>query len=222
VDDVESNIEMIENLLYGQDISVERAYSGEWALEILDNYRPDLILLDLKLTGMNGFQVAQKIKENPYTKHIPVIACTATVTESDKIENSGLFDAIVFKPIVRNILFLKLAQFLPCRKMDIPSKTEEEKSLRNMDMEKIPALLKTMEKNILPEWNTIKDDLIIYDIEAFADLLHKRTQSFHCELIEDYVIRLKEFIESFDVENLESCIQSFPQLLESIRNLQKS
>ncbi len=87
VDDVESNIDILIETLDGEyEISV--AMDGESALESVETEMPDLILLDIMMPGMNGYEVCRTLKENPATKHIPIIFLTAMVDEAN--EEKGL------------------------------------------------------------------------------------------------------------------------------------
>jgi len=85
VDDTEANIDMILAILKSYDVIP--ATSGEDALSLLDEEKVDLILLDILMPEMDGFEVCQKLKDNPATKDIPVIFITAKEDE-DSIEKA--------------------------------------------------------------------------------------------------------------------------------------
>ena len=76
VDDQPNNLKLIANVL-GQEYSLSIANSGINALKMLENGVPDLILLDVMMPEMDGFEVCKKIKENENTKNIPIIFLTA-------------------------------------------------------------------------------------------------------------------------------------------------
>lgn len=93
VDDMDSNLEILGSCLK-KLYEVRYASSGEDALHILNNdHTPDLILLDIEMPKMNGFEVLEKLKTNPKTEHIPVIF----VTGHDDIKNEerGLINGAV-------------------------------------------------------------------------------------------------------------------------------
>lgn len=76
VDVTEENIEILVELLSElYDISV--VLDGESAMEMIDQEMPDLILLDIMMPGIDGYEVCKKIKSNPETGHIPIIFLTA-------------------------------------------------------------------------------------------------------------------------------------------------
>lgn len=84
VDDEPENIQLLGNLLKERNYKVEFATSGEEAIDWMCNAPFDLVLLDVMMPGMDGFDVCRKIKSDVTTKHIPVIFLTAR-TESEDI-----------------------------------------------------------------------------------------------------------------------------------------
>lgn len=85
VDDVEQNRELLEAHLISEGYQVETACGGPEALEAVETKPPDLILLDIQMPGMNGYQVCEKIKKGENTRLIPVVMITALRELEDKI-----------------------------------------------------------------------------------------------------------------------------------------
>ncbi len=83
VDDEPKNIQLLANILNAKGYEVEFATSGELALEWTASRPFDLILLDIMMEGMDGFQVCQKLKASPETQEIPVIFLTAKAEIKD-------------------------------------------------------------------------------------------------------------------------------------------
>jgi CheY-like chemotaxis protein len=84
VEDNPMNMELAVDLLKLQGYEVLSAQTGREALEILDREELDLILMDVQLPGMDGLTVTERIKENPKTRHIPVVALTAFAMKGDE------------------------------------------------------------------------------------------------------------------------------------------
>lgn len=78
VDDMEENLRLLEMLLAPQGYRIRTAKTGSEALESLNETPPDVILLDLVMPGVNGYDVCRAIKEDPRFRHIPVIMLTGT------------------------------------------------------------------------------------------------------------------------------------------------
>ena len=77
VDDNEQNLELLQAYLEDVDCRVLAAYSGAQAMKIIRQERPDLILLDVMMPEMSGFEVCRQVRNDPDIKHIPVIMVTA-------------------------------------------------------------------------------------------------------------------------------------------------
>jgi len=100
VDDDETNLKYLMIRLTQAGFEVTQASSGDEALQILNSYKPDLILLDIKMPGMDGFEVCRKVKTMEETEDIPIIFLTALSDTVDKINGfeAGGVDYIT-KPI---------------------------------------------------------------------------------------------------------------------------
>jgi len=100
VDDNEQNLELLEAYLEEVDCETVSAYDGPEAMEIITRQKPDLILLDVMMPKMSGFEVCKRVKNNPATANIPVIMVTA-LNEFGDIErgiDSGT-DDFLSKPV---------------------------------------------------------------------------------------------------------------------------
>lgn len=99
VDDTPENIEVLVNTL-NQDYKVKAAINGEKALEIIHKAPPDIILLDIMMPGIDGYEVCERLKADPTTRHIPILFITAKIGLQDELKGLelGAVDYIV-KPV---------------------------------------------------------------------------------------------------------------------------
>ncbi|MCF7791762.1 MAG: response regulator [Victivallales bacterium] len=113
VDDEEDIVDFLKYNLEKQGYAIFSACSGEECLKIIERKTPDLILLDIMMSGISGIEVCQKLKKNQKTKDIPVIMLTAKTTENDIVSglDSGADDYIV-KPFSMNILNARIKVLL--------------------------------------------------------------------------------------------------------------
>lgn len=86
VDDQPDNLRALSAILNGQGYKVRKAISGEIALDAIANFPPDLILLDVKMPGMNGYEVCAALKADPTTRQIPIIFLSALDDTADKMK----------------------------------------------------------------------------------------------------------------------------------------
>lgn len=112
VDDTESNIDMLVEVL-SDDYEISVAMDGKSALEIVEEDPPDLILLDIMMPDMNGFEVCQQLKAEEATKHIPIVFLSSDTDAASREKGLrlGAVDYII-KPIDREIILLKIRKHL--------------------------------------------------------------------------------------------------------------
>lgn len=84
VDDEPNIVLILEFLLQREGYHVEKAYNGLQALELADTFQPDIIVLDVMMPGMDGFEVARKMRSNPVLESAKIVFLTAKGTQRDK------------------------------------------------------------------------------------------------------------------------------------------
>lgn len=114
VEDEEDNLLFIAHALIYLQRTFITATTGQQALKLATKYKIDLILLDLRLPDLSGFDLARLLKQNPVTKNVPIIATSALVREIDleRAMEAGCADYLK-KPYLISDLDRKLRQFLP-------------------------------------------------------------------------------------------------------------
>jgi CheY-like chemotaxis protein len=112
VEDVEFNRDLMVQLLEDR-YEVLTATDGAQGVELAERERPDLILMDLSLPNIDGWEATRRLKANPASRSIPVIALSAHAMTGDeeKARQSGC-DDYISKPIDEDLLFEKIAKFL--------------------------------------------------------------------------------------------------------------
>ncbi len=114
VEDQEDNRQIIRDMLAATDYEITEAETGEQALAAIVKRRPDLILMDIQLPIMDGYEATRRIKADPALKAIPIIAVTsyALSGEEQKARAAGC-DDYVPKPYSPRQLLAKIRQYLP-------------------------------------------------------------------------------------------------------------
>ncbi len=117
VDDILPNVKLLEAKLRNEYYEVFTATSGEEALNIANEHHPDLVLLDIMMPGMDGYEVCSRLKDNPELAHIPVVMVTALTDPDDKVRGLEVgAEDFISKPIndialmarVRSLVRLKM------------------------------------------------------------------------------------------------------------------
>src|SRR4051794_11964761 len=117
VDDVPANVRLLEARLSAEYFSVVTAAGGNEALAICERAECDIVLLDVMMPDMDGFEVCRRIKSNPATQHLPVVMVTALDQASDRVKGlEAGADDFLTKPVsdvaliarVRSLVRLKM------------------------------------------------------------------------------------------------------------------
>ncbi|MCH2144731.1 MAG: response regulator [Phycisphaerales bacterium] len=113
VDDNQQNLELIQAYLESLPVEIETARDGVEAIEAIERERPDLILLDVMMPRMSGFEVCQKLKSNTETRDIVVIMVTALheVADYERAVESGT-DDFLSKPVNKLELLTRVRSLL--------------------------------------------------------------------------------------------------------------
>ena len=113
VDDNQQNLELLQAYLEDMDCQTIPAYDGQQALNLINKQLPDLILLDIMMPKMSGFEVCRRIKGSPKTKNIPIIMVTA-LNEFGDIERAveAGTDDFISKPINKLELLTRVKTML--------------------------------------------------------------------------------------------------------------
>ena len=128
VDDVMSNVLLLKVLLTNEKFAIATANNGQQALEQVDKEHPDLVLLDVMMPDLSGFEVAQRLKSNPDTADIPIIFLTALNSTTDIVKGFQVgANDFISKPFNKEELIIRVTHqiSLVAAKRIILNKTEE-------------------------------------------------------------------------------------------------
>ena len=128
VDDVMSNVLLLKVLLTNEKFAIATVSNGRQALEQVEKENPDLVLLDVMMPDMSGFEVAQHLKSNPNTADIPIIFLTALNSTADIVKGFQVgANDFISKPFNKEELIIRVTHqiSLVAAKRLILSKTEE-------------------------------------------------------------------------------------------------
>lgn len=148
-DDAEINVRILESILRDSGYTFLKAFSGEQVLDILRNHEAAVILLDVKMPGMDGFQIAEKIRADDKTKDIPIVFITAEMKDKEYLIRGYALKAVdyILKPFDPNMLKTRVALLVELylnkievrRQTDLLRRSEAELrdllTLRNLELQ---------------------------------------------------------------------------------------
>lgn len=207
VDDVAFNRELAKSFLGMFNFTVLEAKNGNEGVTVARLYKPDLILMDLRMPQMTGYQAVEILKKFPETKEITCIAFTASSMRHDEELIHSLFDGFLMKPITRNELIDCLMKWLPHHVSEpqpgSEAAKESEPACHDLPVVHDPKLEQLKEEitaRILPD---LKKLLIYLDSDVFDNLMANMLdvcQRYNIYHFEQVLALLKAASENYDFE----------------------
>lgn len=131
VDDVPANLKLLEAKLMAEYFGVLQASSGPEALEMAVREKPDIILLDVMMPGMDGFEVCRRLRAMPETSHVPIIMVTALDQQKDRVEGlEAGADDFLTKPVDDVALFARVKSLVRLKMLTDELRMREETGQR--------------------------------------------------------------------------------------------
>ena len=217
VDDLEPNVKLLEAKLRAEYFDVLGAYSGAEAIALAVQEQPDIILLDVMMPGMDGFETCRRLKASPETMHIPVVMVTALDQQADRV--AGLeagADDFLTKPVEDLALFARVRSLTRLKMMtdELRARYATGKGLGvvdNIDVEDESDdarvfIIDDNEEQIERLKNALGEDKFVIDNEEDPEVALGRARSGSYDLL---IVNLS--IEAMDPLRLCSSIRSFEE-----------
>ncbi|MGE0826388.1 MAG: response regulator [Candidatus Binatia bacterium] len=114
IEDEEDNRRIVRDLFTSVGYEIIEAVTGEEGVTAAETHRPDLILMDIQLPGLDGYEATRRIKADPALRHIPIIVVTSYALSGDDVKAFAAgCDAYVSKPFSPRALLAKVREYLP-------------------------------------------------------------------------------------------------------------
>lgn len=221
VDDVADNRELLAGYLTSFEFQIIEAENGKQAVDLAQQYRPDLILMDMKMPVMDGWQATRQIKAGAGTASIPVIAVTASAMKNTELHIRKVCDGYIRKPVERDVLLREISRFLPhtvsAPPPPEPAAIPETEGRTSKVTSVVPELICDLETVFLPKWKELSRFMIMDELEGFAAELNRAADAYAVPGLHEYSRRLQHEITAYDISGIKRTMQCFPEIIERIK-----
>ena len=232
VDDIQSNRLLLSEILSIYGLAVLEATNGKEAINIIKSQNPDIVLMDLRMPVMDGYEAIKILKADKMLKNIPVIVLTASAMKSNEedIRKIGS-DGYLRKPISRPELLTELKKYLKfkiipkdettsCSALE-KANTKEETAVvlanGKIRIKKSPELINILENEIFVKYGKLKKEFIINDIDDFAEEMQELGSKYSADMLSDWGKKLSIHSNNFDLENLTTSLNEYENILNRIK-----
>ncbi len=199
VEDTRANVEMLVALLRGQGYQLNVAPNGRAALDVLQRIRPDLILLDVLMPEMDGFETCRRLKQNPAWRDIPVIFLTAKSETGDIVRGFelGAVDYVA-KPFSAHELLARVRTHLTLDRLN----RENQRLLLNVLPASIAERLRKEPGIIAERFDDVS--VLFADIVGFTPLSTRLSAAGLVDLLNRVFSAFDELVESYGLEKIKT------------------
>lgn len=220
IDDIGENRALLKSYLGHTSLTVISAENAQEGIEKIKMHRPDVIITDIKMPQMDGYDVVRYVKNDPDLNKIPIIGVTASVlsNERDRVLESGCHNLLT-KPISRQTMIHELMYHIPYTIQPRQDTVDEE--IKPFDIEelppaikaKIPELMKALRGEMMDQWYTIQDGFAFDEIEDFAQNVIALGKDFHVEPLIVWGESLQQAAGDFDTLVVPRIIKCYPEVI---------
>jgi PAS domain S-box-containing protein len=223
VDDIDSNRNYITGMFRGTSVKVFEATNGKEALDIATKENLDLIITDIKMPIMDGYEFIRELKKDKNLKNIPVLANSASVMKEDREKVlKSKFDSFLMKPVQINVLLNEIIKFLPHTiKQEQTDSVLIEETLSKETIKNLPDIIVKLEGNLLNKWNRFKTTQPMEEVEQFAQMISKLGLDYNSNMLTKYSNNILRATKSFDIEAILSELNKYPKLIEQFKSHNK-
>ncbi len=211
VDDIKYNRDLVVSFLENFEFNLLEAESGEGCLASVEQNKPDLILMDIRMPGMGGYRTTQLLKKDERTAKIPIVAFTASIMQSETEKIIRLFDGYLRKPVQQKDLIKELTLHLNYQKAGEETQAGKTKQMFTKNNEEIDSKTKTeFQNHFFERIDELRKTLILSELNDFAGELAEFAKKYNLVFLQQKANNLNVFISDFDFEKI-------PQFLIDIK-----
>ena len=223
-DDVEHNRKYLIDALSKTNIKIVQAEDGKEAFSLAKKIVPDLIITDIRMPVLDGFDLLRKLKSNKGLKHIPVIAYSASVMKAqrDRIRESE-FTGLLIKPVQITELYLMLMNNLPYKSIRATRSVQSVAETGfTKEVSDLPGLIHSLDTQFKDVWMTFGIRQPIGEVRDFGNQLIKLGKNHKAAIITGYGEELVNAADSFNIEAILNLIRKYPGIVELLKDVKSN
>ncbi|MDH5681409.1 MAG: ATP-binding protein, partial [Spirochaetota bacterium] len=222
VDDIENNRKVLKGFLEDYPFTILEAINGQSAVETAKLEIPDLIIMDLKMPVLDGYEATLIIKEHPETKHIPIVVASASSMRSQKEKIEPYIDGFVRKPFNKTDILLNISKLLPfspkpaSQSQNIPNPPDLSENINNISKQDYIELNNNLDGSLIEKWSEISQTLEFKEIGKFAHSVNEVAKDLGYIPVVKWSEKLISATKLFHVDIIKSLMSDFSLLLNHV------
>ena len=223
VDDIESNRTLIKETIKKYNLNTIEAEDGKKAISSARKNKPDLILMDLNMPVMDGYEAIRILKKDKKTAGIPIVILTASaMKEQEEKAKAANCQGFIRKPVRKNKLLRELSRHLAFTDVEeVPAEKETSLSITPEISEKLPELIRILEGETKNKCELVTQKFIISDIQDFAVQVEGLGKKYKAGPLLEWANDIITQADCFDMEKLPKTLKYYPRLVEEIKKMAK-
>jgi PAS domain S-box-containing protein len=210
VEDVPENRQLVRAMLADAPVTVLEAENGAEGVRRCREKRPDLVLMDLRLPVMDGFEALAAIRADPELSTIPVISLTASAIQPEEAGDAAAFDRNLVKPLTRDVLLQALAEWTPAK--PAPAETADGSlASRLTDLSRVcfadegnPGAPARRMREWADAFQALQGGYDMREAVRIADEIARHGADIHCPPLIHFADAIRAAAETFDIAALEA------------------
>lgn len=220
-DDAEMNRELVAGYFEGSGHRLIFATNGREAVDLARSQKPDLVLMDIRMPVMDGYDATVEIKSIPSYREIPVLAVTASTLKEGEARVRSICDGFIRKPFSQNDLSLEVQRFLKLKAEAVegtPAVDLRDPGTEIVMRERWPELAELLAREQTEIWPSLCQSLTVRRISQFACRLQQWGSEYGAPVVRRYGQILEQQSQEFDLDHLPKTLAKFPEVITRIRN----
>jgi signal transduction histidine kinase/CheY-like chemotaxis protein len=214
-DDIKDNRDLIEAYLADQPFDIVMADNGKTALSSVEKNEFDLILMDMKMPEIDGFEVCHRLKDHLSYKVIPIIGLSASIMQHEEEDLLTYCNSFIKKPVSKGALLKEMSRYL---KHEIIHEANDQsaKVPTELSVKETRKIITHFEKNIDQLLQSFKESMSINDAQELINSLTKLNEQLPEEPFIDIIKKLDNELDSYKIEDFSETTEHIPVLLTQL------